>query len=43
VTSGIAAGEKVVVAANFLIDSESNLRSALQRFAPPEGAAEKRP
>jgi Cu(I)/Ag(I) efflux system membrane fusion protein len=43
VTSGIAAGEKVVVAANFLIDSESNLRGALQRFAPPEGAAEKRP
>jgi membrane fusion protein, copper/silver efflux system len=43
VTSGIAAGEMVVVAANFLIDSESNMRSALQRFAPPDAAAAKQP
>jgi membrane fusion protein, copper/silver efflux system len=43
VTSGIAAGEMVVVAANFLIDSESNMRSALQRFAPPDAAVVKQP
>jgi membrane fusion protein, copper/silver efflux system len=43
VTSGIAAGDKVVVAANFLIDSESNLRSALQRFATPNAAVDKPP
>ena len=43
VTSGIVAGDKVVVAANFLIDSESNLRSALQRFAPPDAAADRPP
>ena len=30
VLSGLAAGEKVVVAANFLIDSESSLRAAVQ-------------
>ena len=36
ITSGLAAAERVVVAANFLIDSESNLRSAVQSFAPPE-------
>lgn len=29
VTSGVQAGEQVVVAANFLIDSESNLKAAL--------------
>jgi Cu(I)/Ag(I) efflux system membrane fusion protein len=38
ITSGIAAADKVVVSANFLIDSESNLRSALQNFATPEPA-----
>ena len=43
VTSGVTAGEKVVVAANFLIDSESNMRSALQRFAPPDAASVKQP
>ena len=37
VESGVAAGDKVVVGANFLIDAESNLRAALQGFtAPPE-------
>lgn len=36
ITSGLAAAERVVVAANFLIDSESNLRSALANFAAPE-------
>jgi membrane fusion protein, copper/silver efflux system len=38
ITSGIAAADKVVVSANFLIDSESNLRSALQNYAAPEPA-----
>jgi Cu(I)/Ag(I) efflux system membrane fusion protein len=33
VTAGIKPGERVVVGANFLIDSESNLRAALQGFA----------
>lgn len=32
IRSGISAGEKVVVGANFLIDAESNLRAALQSF-----------
>ena len=39
ITSGIAAADKVVVGANFLIDSESNLRSALRSFTAPEAAA----
>ena len=34
VTSGIAAGDEVVVAANFLIDAESNLKAALSAFSP---------
>nr|WP_314070790.1 efflux RND transporter periplasmic adaptor subunit [uncultured Roseococcus sp.] len=38
IRSGVAAGEKVVVGANFLIDAESNLRAALQSFAPPPQA-----
>jgi Cu(I)/Ag(I) efflux system membrane fusion protein len=33
VLSGLAAGEPVVVSANFLIDSEANLRAALQSFS----------
>jgi Cu(I)/Ag(I) efflux system membrane fusion protein len=33
VLSGIAPGDNVVVGANFLIDSESNVRAALQNFA----------
>jgi len=44
IREGLKAGEKVVVAANFLIDAESNLRAALRGFtadapgpaAPPE-------
>ena len=44
ITSGLSAAERVVVAANFLIDSESNLRSALQSFAAPDtGQAVKQP
>lgn len=34
IDAGLDAGEKVVSRANFLIDSESNLRSALAGFAP---------
>ena len=33
VREGIAEGDKVVVAANFLIDAESNLKAALQGLA----------
>lgn len=33
VLSGVQAGERVVVAANFLIDAESNLKAALAGFA----------
>ncbi len=36
VVDGVSEGERVVVAATFLIDSESNLRAALRSFAPPE-------
>jgi Cu(I)/Ag(I) efflux system membrane fusion protein len=39
VREGIAAGEKVVVGANFLIDAESNLRSALQTFTAPPASS----
>jgi len=42
ITDGIAAGEEVVVAANFLIDAESNLQAALAGFtadAPKPAAA----
>jgi Cu(I)/Ag(I) efflux system membrane fusion protein len=35
VTEGLKPGDTVVVGANFLIDAESNLRAALQNFAPP--------
>jgi Cu(I)/Ag(I) efflux system membrane fusion protein len=36
ITKGVAAGDKVVVSANFLLDAESNLNSALS--AMTEGA-----
>jgi multidrug efflux pump subunit AcrA (membrane-fusion protein) len=39
VLKGLAAGEHVVVSANFLIDAESNLRAALKTFAPPDSGA----
>jgi Cu(I)/Ag(I) efflux system membrane fusion protein len=39
VTDGVKAGEKVVTAANFLIDAESNLRAALQGFAASSPSA----
>lgn len=35
ILEGVREGEKVVIAANFLIDSESNLRAALGGLAPP--------
>jgi len=35
IDDGLGEGERIVVRANFLIDSESNLRSALGAFAPP--------
>lgn len=35
VTKGVAEGDKVVVNGNFLIDSESNLQSALKALAAP--------
>lgn len=39
VREGLAAGEQVVVAANFLIDAESNLKAALGGFAAGEAKA----
>jgi membrane fusion protein, copper/silver efflux system len=38
VLSGVSAGESVVTSANFLIDAESNLKAALQRFTSPESS-----
>jgi Cu(I)/Ag(I) efflux system membrane fusion protein len=44
ILSGVSAGEKVVTTANFLIDSESRLRAAIQGFgAAGEEAAEPAP
>jgi len=40
IRAGVKPGEKVVVGANFLIDAESNLRSALQAFAAPQGGGQ---
>ena len=39
VKSGVSEGEQVVVAANFLIDSESNLKAALGGMAEPKKSA----
>ena len=36
VLRGVERGDKVVVSANFLIDSESNLRAALKSFVAPD-------
>lgn len=38
ITDGLAEGDKVVVAANFLIDAESNLKAALRGLTTEEGA-----
>ncbi len=40
VISGISAGDKIVTAANFLIDAESNLRAALAAFTAEQQAPE---
>ena len=39
ILDGLKPGEQVVTGANFLIDAESNLRAALQSFAPPTDPA----
>jgi len=39
ILDGLAAGDEVVVAANFLIDAESNLKAALSAFTEPQSAA----
>ena len=39
VLSGLAEGERVVASANFLLDSESSLRSAISGMATPGAAA----
>jgi Cu(I)/Ag(I) efflux system membrane fusion protein len=36
IRDGITEGDHVVVAANFLIDAESNLKAALRGLTPPE-------
>ena len=36
IRAGLAEGDRVVVAANFLIDAESNLKAALRGLAPVE-------
>jgi len=36
VLSGLTAGDRVVTAANFLLDSESSLKAALRAMAPPD-------
>lgn len=36
IREGLAEGDRVVVAANFLIDAESNLKAALRGLTPPE-------
>ena len=39
ILDGLKPGDQVVIGANFLIDAESNLRAALQAFAPPPDPA----
>ncbi len=43
IKEGLKEGEEVVVEAAFLIDAESNLKAALQAFAPSAPAAESKP
>ena len=40
VTKGLADGDKVVVSAQFLIDSESNLREAIRKMTGGDGGAD---
>ncbi len=39
VLQGLAAGQRIVASANFLVDSESQLQAAIDSFAPPPQAA----
>jgi RND family efflux transporter MFP subunit len=39
VTKGLKAGDRVVISANFLMDSESQLQAAMGSFAPPPPGA----
>ena len=39
VLKGVKAGERIVISANFLIDSESQLQAALGTFTPPPAGA----
>ncbi len=39
IVSGVAEGDRVVVGANFLLDSESSLKAVLSEMTPPEAAA----
>jgi Cu(I)/Ag(I) efflux system membrane fusion protein/cobalt-zinc-cadmium efflux system membrane fusion protein len=41
VLSGLSGGEEVVTSAQFLLDSESRFREAIQMMLPPQGAPEK--
>ena len=43
ITRGLKAGELVVTRANFLIDSESNLRESAEGMQPAEGAGKAAP
>lgn len=43
INEGVKDGEEVVVEATFLIDAESNLRAALQSFAPTPSTPEVKP
>ena len=43
ILSGLQAGEKVVTSAQFLIDSESNLREAIQKLLAARGAGSQSP
>ncbi len=36
IRDGLSVGDRVVTAANFLIDAESNLKAALQSLAAPK-------
>jgi RND family efflux transporter MFP subunit len=39
VLSGLKAGDRIVTSANFLLDSESQIESAMNDFAPPSSAS----
>ncbi|MCL4502298.1 MAG: efflux RND transporter periplasmic adaptor subunit [Deltaproteobacteria bacterium] len=41
VLSGLKGGEEIVTSAQFLLDSESRFREAIQTMLPPQGAPEK--